>query len=187
MYVESSSNLNIQKSCFVNNYVEGYAPIWIRAKSGLIASKDNYAQGELISPCQYMFNHETFKCIPPECNVCLAPACKVSYKVYNARNQKALVTLTNATTITAPPCAINIEAIVPCLANNSTSVRMELLKGKTLVIGRDEVTPFFLFGNNGANVLPGLILAGTYTIRVLIDGIVQPDPITFTTKGSCVA
>jgi hypothetical protein len=186
IYVESGSSLTISKSCFVNNYIDGYAPVWVRSKSGLIASQDNYvSDGEPISACQYMFNHEAWKCAQPESKVCLAPACDVSFKVYNARTQNVVATLTNGMTITAPPCSINIEAVLPCLSTGVKKVRLELLRNGAVVRQRDELVRYCLFGNTGSTVSSGTIASGTYTIRAVVNGIIQPKPVTFTLAGTC--
>jgi hypothetical protein len=180
IYVESGSSLTISKSCFVNNYIDGYAPVWVRSKSGLIASQDNYvSDGELT--CR---NHEAWKCAQPESKVCLAPVCDVSFKVYNARTQNVVATLTTNGTTT--PCSINIEVVLPCLSTGVKKVRLELLRNGAVVRQRDETgIRYCLFGNAGSSVIPGMIASGTYTIRAVVNGIIQPKPVTFTLAGTC--
>jgi hypothetical protein len=139
-----------------------------------------------LSPCEYLFKHESFKCKAPESNVCLAPACNVVFNVYNVRTQAVVKTLTSGTTITAPPCNINIEAILPCLPGTVTKIKMELLRNGNVIRQREEESRFFLFGNVGDTASSGTIAAGTYTIRATINGVVQPKPVTFTLAGTCV-
>jgi hypothetical protein len=94
--------------------------------------------------------------------------------------------LTNGVTITnPPPCGkTNIEAIVPCVASNHQIV-LELWRGAKRVKRRTESNiPYFLFGNNGANVLDGKIAAGRYGIRAIVDGVTSPFT-NFTLGGTC--
>jgi hypothetical protein len=111
----------------------------------------------------------------------------VSFKVYNARTQNVVATLTtNGTTITAPPCSINIEAVLPCLSTGVKKVRLELLRNGAVVRQRDETgSRYCLFGNTGSSVSTGTIASGTYTIRAVVNGIIQPKPVTFTLAGTC--
>jgi hypothetical protein len=186
VFIESSSTLTIQKTCFIDNVVEGNAPVWVRADSGLIDSADNYIDGIDGEPdCQYMFNQEQFKCFAPESPTCSVPACAASYKVYNARTDASFADIVNGGTINSPPCSINIEAILPCASNGSKAV-VQLLRNGAVINQREEGEPFFLFGNNKANILPGTIASGTYTIQALINGVVQPAPLTFTLAGRCI-
>jgi hypothetical protein len=144
----------------------------------------------LTSPCPFLFRHEAWKCTAPTSNVCLADACDVSFRVYNTRTQRAVgnTLTTNGTTITGPPCKINIEAVVPCVVSSTggTKVRLELLRNGVVVRQREEVARYFLFGNTGTTISAGTIATGTYTIRAVVNGIVQPKPITFTLAGTCV-
>ena len=138
-----------------------------------------------ISPCEYLFTHEAWKCKAPESTTCLASPCDVVFKVFNVRTQSAVATLTNGTSISSPPCSINIEAILQCV-DTQAKVRLELLKNGVVIRQRDEVDRKFLFGNVGNTISPGAIPAGTYTIRAVLNGVVQPKPITFTLTGTCV-
>jgi hypothetical protein len=105
--------------------------------------------------------------------------------VYNARTQNVVATLTNGMTITAPPCSINIEAVLPCLSTGVKKVRLELLRNGAVVRQRDELVRYLLFGNTGSSVSTGTIASGTYTIRAVVNGIIQPKPVTFTLAGTC--
>jgi hypothetical protein len=176
----------------VNEYYGGNAPVWIVADSGLVSSKNNYVSetplndgGEAISPCQYMFKEEAYKCIAPESKVCGLPACAASYKLYNARTDKVVATIVNGGTITSPPCDINIEAILPCFTNGKKATLQLLNQRNSVISTRNESIPFFLFGNDKTNVFPGKIASGTYKIQAVTNGIVQPSPIKFTLSGSC--
>jgi hypothetical protein len=152
----------------------------------LIDSADNYIDGIDGEPdCQYMFNQEQFKCFAPESPTCSVPACSASYKVFNARTDAFFADIVNGGTINSPPCSINIEAILPCASNGAKAV-VQLLRNGVAVNQREEVEPFYLFGNSKANILPGNIASGTYTIQTLINGVVQPAPFTFTLAGRCI-
>jgi hypothetical protein len=187
VFVEVSSTLKIQDTCFIDNVVQiGYAPVWVKAESGLIDSANNYIDGIDGEPyCQYMFNQEQFKCFAPESSTCSVPACAASYEVYNARTDAFFADIVNGGTINSPPCSINIEAILPC-ASNGSKVVVQLLRNRVVVNQREEVEPFYLFGNGKADILPGTIASGTYTIQTLINGVVQPAPFTFTLAGRCI-
>jgi hypothetical protein len=166
--------------------VGGYGPVWIRADSSLASSSSNYLYDpDPLSPCSYLFKHESYKCKAPESSVCLAPACNVAFQVFNVRTQTLARTLTDGLTITAPPCNINIEAVVPCLPNTVTKVKLELLRNGNVIRQRDEESRFFLFGNVGNTISSGSLAAGTYTIRASVNGVVQPNPVTFTLAGTC--
>ena len=113
----------------MNEYYDGHAPVWIKADSGLISSQDNYVSeiplneyDEPISPCQYMFKEEAYKCIAPESKACGLSACAASYKLYNARTDKEIATFVNGGTIMSPPCDINIEAVLPCFTNGKNEI-----------------------------------------------------------------
>lgn len=190
--VASSSTLNISNTCFVNNYFEQTSTVWIRADSGLVSSQNNYVSetpisdfGEPISPCQYIFKEEAYKCVAPESKVCGLPACAASYKLYDARNDKVVAKIVNGRTVTSPPCELNIEVVLPC-ATTGKNVSVQLLhQNGTVIRARDEVEKFFLFGNTKTNILAGKIPPGTYIIEAVANGIVQPSPATFTLAGRC--
>ena len=140
---------------------------------------------EPISPCQYIFKEEAYKCFAPESNVCGLPACAASYKLYNARKDKVVANVVNGGTITSPPCDLNIEVVLPC-ATTGKNVSVQLLQPNgTIIRARDEVEKFFLFGNTKTNIYAGKIASGTYTIQAVANGIVQPSPATFTLAGNC--
>jgi hypothetical protein len=158
----------------------------------LVSSKNNYVSetplndfDEPISPCQYIFKEEAYKCIAPESQTCGLPPCAVSYKLYNARTNKAVASIVNGGMIRSPPCDMNIEAVLPC-ATNGKNVMLQLLhQNDTIISSRNETVPFFLFGNMRNNVLSGKIAAGSYKIQAVANGIVQPSPATFTLSGAC--
>jgi hypothetical protein len=190
--VESSATLDITNTCFVNDYFQNSGgPIVVNADSGLVSSNNNYvsetpmSRGEPISPCQYIFKKEAYKCVAPESNVCALPACAASYKLYNAFTDKVVTTIVNGGTIASPPCDVNIEAVLPC-ATTGKNVTVQLFNQKgSIAKSKDEVVPFFLFGNNNKDIGAGKIAAGTYKIQALANGVVQPSPVTFT-LGKCV-
>jgi hypothetical protein len=193
--VSSSSTLNISNTCFVNNYIaNGGGPVHIVADSGLISSKSNFVsetpvydddESQTISPCQYNFLEEAYKCVEPERNLCGLPACAASYKLYNARTDKVVADIFNGGTIASPPCDVNIEAVLPCVAAGE-EVTVQLLNQKgNIVKSKEEVVPFFLFGNNNKDIGGGKITAGSYKIQALVNGVFQPSPVTFT-MGKCV-
>lgn len=190
--VASSSTLNISSSCFVNNFFEGTSTVWIRADSGLVSSQNNFASqtplnrfDQPISPCQYIFKEEAYKCVAPESNVCGLPACAASYKLYNARNDKFVTNIANGATITSPPCDVNIEVVLPCVTSGKTVSLQLIAHNGTVIAARDEVERFFLFGNNKNNILPGKIASGTYTVQAIETGNIQPTPTKFTLAGRC--
>jgi hypothetical protein len=191
--VDSSSTINISNTCLVNNYIANAGgPVYINSDSGLVSSKNNYVSEtplniyeEPISPCQFILLEEAYKCVAPERNVCGLPACAASYKLYNARTDKAVANIVNGGTIASPPCDVNIEAILPC-ATTGKNVTMQLLHlNGTVVTTNEQVVPFYLFGNNKDYILAGKIRAGTYKIQAVAKGVVQPSPVTFT-LGKCV-
>jgi len=183
---EAGSTLNIQNSCFIDNFVENGAPVWVRCASGLIDSANNYIDDiPYGTDCQYMFNQEQYKCFAHESPYCPLPACKAFYKIFNARTDRFFAEIANGGTINNPPCSINIEAILPC-ASKGAKAKVQLLQGSTVIKELVDTDRFFLFGNNKNNILPGTIASGTYKIRTKINGIVQPAPFTFTLAGTCV-
>jgi hypothetical protein len=169
-------------------------PVHIVADCGLISSKNNYVsetpvhdddESLTISPCKYIFFEEAFKCVEPERNVCVLPACAATYKLYNARTDKVVADIVNGETIASPPCDVNIEAVLPC-ATTGEMIAVQLLNQKgNIVKAKEEVSPFFLFGSNNKDIGAGKIMAGTYKIQALVNGEVQPSPVTFT-MGKCV-
>jgi hypothetical protein len=111
--------------------------------------------------------------------------CGLSFNVYNGRNESLSAPLVNGGTVTKPPCQVNIQASVSC-GFSVSKVLIELRKGKSVIKSSTEATaPYFLFGNNGADVYSGTISAGTYVIQATIDGIIHP-PVSFTFSGACV-
>jgi hypothetical protein len=141
--------------------------------------------GEPISPCQYIFKEEAYKCVAPESNVCSLPACAASYKLYNAKNDKFVRNIVNGGTITSPPCDVNIEVVLPCATAGKTVSLQLLHRNGTVISTRDEVEKFFLFGNSKANIFSGKIASGKYTIQAVENGNILPSPATFTFAGRC--
>lgn len=118
------------------------------------------------------------KTLQPEIGLTCAPI----YRLWNANTDALVSNLTNGVTVASPPCAVNIEAVLTC--QNGT-VGLDLLSGATVVKSRLEKTaPYFLFGDQGTNVLAGSISAGTYSIRASLFGI--PLPAATFTFGTCV-
>ena len=86
----------------------------------------------------------------------------------------------------SPPCDINIETELPC-ATKGKRVTLQLLdESGSVVRERNRTSPFFFFPRNRANNLEGRLRSGTYKIQVVANGVVQPNPHTFTLVGSCV-
>jgi hypothetical protein len=177
----------------VNNFfVSNGGPLSITADSGFVSSSNNYVSdtalnefNETISPCQYIFLEEAYKCVAPESNVCALPACAASYILYNALTENVVTSIVNGGTIASPPCDANIEVVLPCTTTGK-SVTVQLLNQKgNIVKAKEEVFPFFLFGNNNRDIGAGKIASGTYKIQALVNGVVQPSPLTFT-LGKCV-
>ena len=176
----------------MDEYYEGNAPVWIVADSGLISSQNNYVSetpvnnfGKLVSPCQYMFKEEAYKCIAPESKVCGLPACDASYNLYSARTDAVVTTIVNGGTVLSPPCDINVEVILPCFTSGKNVTLQLLNQNGTVISNRDEVIPFFLFGNMKSNVFAGKIAPGKYKIQAVANGAVHPSPIEFTLSGNC--
>jgi hypothetical protein len=67
----------------------------------------------------------------------------------------------------------------PCLSTDVKKVLLELLGNGAVVRQRDETgNHYCLFGNTGISVSPGMICA-------VVNGIIQPKPVTFTLAGTC--
>lgn len=117
------------------------------------------------------------KTLEPESNLACAPI----FRMWNGNTDALVSTLVNGGTVTSPPCGVNIEVLLPCV--NGT-VTLELLSGGNVIRSRVERTaPYFLYGDQGTNVLSGAISAGTYAIRAIVNGIsLRPTTFTF---GTC--
>jgi hypothetical protein len=117
------------------------------------------------------------KTLEPENSLPCAPI----FRMWNGNTDALVSTLVNGGTVASPPCGVNIEALLPCV--NGT-VTLELLSGGTVIRSRVERTaPYFLYGDQGANILSGAISAGTYAIRAIANGIALPS--TTFTFGTC--
>jgi hypothetical protein len=113
-------------------------------------------------------------------------ACPITWNLYNSRNDKLVMPITEGVRITNPPrCgSTNIEAVVPCNVT-SNGVGIELYQGIRLIRNQTELaSKYFLFGNKGTNVLGGKMPPGTYSIRATANGMVSPFT-TFTLGGKC--
>jgi hypothetical protein len=183
VFVEASATLNIQSSCFIDNYYRGDNVI-VRAASGVAASTDNFSDDIKYQYCPYMINYELNKCFAAESQSCQIPSCAASYKVFNARTDRFFANIANGATIKNPPCSINIEAILPCTVKGA-KVLVQLLRDGAVVQEYRSEERFFLFGSTSKNILPGTIASGTYTIQTKINGITQPAPYNFTLAGTC--
>ena len=98
--------------------------------------------------------------------------CTISWKLFNSKTDKFVADLTNGGKIvdSTPEGRANIEAIVPC-ADSDDKVTIQLFQGSKLFKSKTEVqSPFFLFGNDGANAFDGKIPAGRYKIRAQVNG-----------------
>jgi hypothetical protein len=142
-----------------------------------------------VSPTDTPSKHPTtMPSITPTASPSQAPTedCTITWNLYNSATNAFAAALTNGTTIAnPPPCGKrNIEAVIPCGASDDP-VMIELFQGSKRVKNRkDDQVPYFLFGNNGANVLEGQIKAGRYGIRAIVDGVTSPFT-NFTLGGSC--
>jgi hypothetical protein len=123
------------------------------------------------------------KTLQPETTV--ADPCTVSLSVYNAVTDAKVSTVPSNGAVTNPPCNVNIEVTLTCTPPFTyNSVFIELMAGSRVLKFRNETAaPYFLFGNNGADVLAGSIPAGIYTIRSTAGGkTFQPSLLNM---GSC--
>lgn len=102
----------------------------------------------------------------------LTDQCNVTVKVYDADTDAAVMTVPNGGTLATPPCDINIEVVLTCTPGfNYRNVFIELLSGTNVVRRRQELAgPYFLFSNEGRDVLRGSINPGTYSVRVSAGG-----------------
>ena len=107
----------------------------------------------------------------------------VYFRLYDAKKNTLVEPIYDGSTISSPPCQVNIEAVIPC--GTTGPVRIELRKdGKSIKKQREIAQPYFLYGHRGSDVLTGSIPAGTYTLTAKSNNIKSP-PITFTI-GTCV-
>jgi hypothetical protein len=112
--------------------------------------------------------------------------CKYSFDLYDAKTNARSRGLTdNASVITNRPCQLNFKINLSCNFN-PTQVELKLFQNKSLIKNATiKSAPYFLFGNNGTDVLPGTIGAGNYSIQAIIGGIVHRR-VKFTVLGTCV-
>jgi hypothetical protein len=112
--------------------------------------------------------------------------CTITWNLYNSKTNTYVAALTNGAVFSKPPSCgkTNIEAVVPC-AVTKNYILIELWQGSRRVRRRKEYNaPYFLFGNNGADIYDGKIAAGKYGIRAVVDG--RTSPFTnFTLGGKC--
>jgi cysteine-rich repeat protein len=112
--------------------------------------------------------------------------CTITYNLYNSKNETLVAPLTNGTVVASPPpCRrLNIEAMVPCA--NGSNVTLELYRDSRLAKWKFERTsPYFLFGNQGRNVLDGKIVPGSYGIRARVASGAWSPFTNFTLGGRC--
>lgn len=108
----------------------------------------------------------------------------VRYVVYNGATDAFFATLVDGVTVSHPPCAINIEAVVPRVTGSVVTIQL-LSIGKRIVTARGErEAPYFLFGDSGGDVFSGRIAAGSYSLRTIVDGVTS-SAINFTLQGTC--
>ena len=100
--------------------------------------------------------------------------CAITWNLFNSTSNAFVAELTNGVSIENLPLYVNIEAFVPCDAPIN-EVIIELWGGPQRIRRHKELQfPYFLFGNNGADVLNGSITAGIYGIRAIVNGVVSP-------------
>jgi cysteine-rich repeat protein len=112
--------------------------------------------------------------------------CTITFNLYNSQNDTLVAPLTNGTIVASPPpCRrLNIEAVIPCA--QGSNVTLELYRDSRLAKRKFERTsPYFLFGNQGRNVLDGKILPGSYGIRARVANGAWSPFTNFTLGGRC--
>jgi cysteine-rich repeat protein len=112
--------------------------------------------------------------------------CTITFNLYNSRTDSLVAPLTNGTIVASPPpCRrLNIEAVIPCA--QGSNVTLELYQDSRLAKRKFERTsPYFLFGNQGRNVLDGTIKPGTYGIRARVANGAWSPFTNFTLGGRC--
>jgi hypothetical protein len=110
------------------------------------------------------------------------PACVPSFEIYSGRYDWWYAKVRNSTTVSTPPCGINIEARF--CAPVSGPVTIQLLQNGVVRNTRNEAqAPYFLFGDAGADILSGVIPPGTYGLRTVVNG--TTSPMTMFTLGAC--
>jgi cysteine-rich repeat protein len=112
--------------------------------------------------------------------------CTITFNLYNSQNDTLVAPLTNGTVVASPPpCRrLNIEAVIPCA--QGSNVTLELYQDPRLAKRKFERTsPYFLFGNQGRNVLDGTIKPGTYGIRARVANGAWSPFTNFTLGGRC--
>jgi hypothetical protein len=116
----------------------------------------------------------------------IAEPCTVSVNVYNAVTNQLVTAVPNGGSLITPPCSVNIEVALTCSPSFTYGpVFIELMSGSSVIASRNELAaPFFLFGNNGADVLAGTIRAGTYSVRASAGGRTFSSSVI--TLGTCV-
>jgi cysteine-rich repeat protein len=112
--------------------------------------------------------------------------CTITFNLYNSQNDTLVAPLTNGTIVASPPpCRrLNIEAVIPCA--QGSNVTLELYRGSRLAKRKFERTsPYFLFGNQGRNVLDGKIVPGSYGIQARVANGAWSPFTNFTLGGRC--
>jgi hypothetical protein len=117
------------------------------------------------------------KTLQPQSDLPCAPI----FRLWNGNTDALVSTIANGGTVASPPCGVNIEVLLPCV--NGTVVLELLSEGNVIQSRVERAAPFFLYGDQGTNILSGAISAGTYVIRAIVNGVVQiPTSFTF---GTC--
>ena len=110
------------------------------------------------------------------------PACVPSYAMYNAKYDMWYSRVAANSTVSTPPCSVNIEARF--CSTPSTPVTIQLIENGVVKNSRVEANgPYFLFGDSGADILAGTIAPGTYGIRTIVNGTISAT--TPFTMGAC--
>jgi hypothetical protein len=116
-----------------------------------------------------------------------AIGCYIAYNVYNASDDSYYSYLEDTYELSGLPCEVNIEATVTCSFGVGVT-RLELRNTATnqLVTARNErKAPYFLFGDSNADILPGSIPPGSYSIMAIVDGIQHPS-VNFAVTDVCL-
>jgi alkaline phosphatase len=112
-----------------------------------------------------------------------APTCTPSYAMYNAKYDMWYSRVAAASTISTPPCAVNIEARFCSPVSGPVTIQLLDSNGVVKNTRNEASAPYFLFGDSGADILAGAIAPGTYSIRTIVNGTTSAS--TSFTMGAC--
>lgn len=119
----------------------------------------------------------------------LITICTVQYRIFNGATDAFVANIVNGTTITNPPCGINIQAATTCAEPLTGVVTTQLRSGTRVVSARGERdAPYFLFGDSNGDVFSGTIPNGSYNLRSTASNgfVFVPGAVSFSLAGTCV-